>query len=115
VTVDRPSSLVVKLLVDRIDDVTANGVCGGTRSELAATLSHFPELGTKLELLGSRCNAVLTEDQVDALRTQVHPTSDLLASFVPPSAAHGSPDGVGGGGWKVVVVCVILVFSFVLM
>jgi hypothetical protein len=39
----------------------------GTRSALVATLLHFPELETKLELLGSWCDARLTEDLVDAL------------------------------------------------
>jgi hypothetical protein len=34
---------------------------------LAATLSHFPELGAKLELLQSGRSADLTEDQVDAI------------------------------------------------
>jgi hypothetical protein len=42
---------------------------------LATALSHFLELGTELELLGSVCNADLMEDQVDALWTQVCPTS----------------------------------------
>jgi hypothetical protein len=35
----------------------------GTRSALAAVVSHFPEV----ELLGSRCNVDLMEDQMDAL------------------------------------------------
>jgi hypothetical protein len=33
---------------------------------LVAALSHFPELDTELELLGSRRNGDLTKDQVDA-------------------------------------------------
>jgi hypothetical protein len=36
---------------------------------LAATLSHFLELGAELKLLGSRCNAGLTEDQTNTLLT----------------------------------------------
>jgi hypothetical protein len=72
------SSLVVELLEGRIDAAAANGVRWGTRLALAATLSHFLELGTELELLGSGCNAVLTKDQVDALWTQARNASDLL-------------------------------------
>jgi hypothetical protein len=34
---------------------------------LVATLTHFPELGAELKLLGSGHSADLTEDQVDAL------------------------------------------------
>jgi hypothetical protein len=55
-------SMVVELLEGRIDTATANGVHWGTRSTLVATLSHFPELKTKLELLGSGRNADLIED-----------------------------------------------------
>jgi hypothetical protein len=57
---------MVKLLEGRIDATVANGVHWGTQSALVAALSHFPELGPELELLGSGCNAGLTEDQVDA-------------------------------------------------
>jgi hypothetical protein len=95
--VDEPSSLVaslssvVELLEGYIDATPANGVRWGTWSVLAATLSHFSELG--LELLGSGRSADLTEDQVDALWTQVHPALDLLASHVPSSVACGPPDG----------------------
>jgi hypothetical protein len=63
-----------ELFKGRIDVVVANGVRWGTRSTLASALSHFLELGTELELLGSRCSTNLTENQVDALWTQVHPT-----------------------------------------
>jgi hypothetical protein len=86
-------SSVVELLEGYIDVTPANGVRWGTWSVLAATLSHFSELGLELELLGSGHSADLTEDQVDALWTQVHPASDLLASHVPPSVARGPPDG----------------------
>jgi hypothetical protein len=63
---DEPSSFVaslswmVELLQDRIDAAAANGVCWSTWSALAITLLHFLELGTELELLGSRRNADLT-------------------------------------------------------
>jgi hypothetical protein len=51
------------------------------------------ELGTELELLGPEHNVDLTEDQVDAPWTQARLTSNFLGSYVPPSAAHGSPTG----------------------
>jgi hypothetical protein len=57
--------------------------------------TQFSELETDLELLGSRRNADLMEDQVDALWTQVRPASDSLTSHVLPSVAHNTPDGVG--------------------
>jgi hypothetical protein len=59
--------MAVELLEGRIDAVIANGVYWGTRSTLVAALSHFSELKSELELLGSGCNADLTEDQADAL------------------------------------------------
>jgi hypothetical protein len=62
---------------------------------LAATLLHFSELGSELELLGFGRNANLMEDQVDAPWTQVCPALDLLASYVPPSATHSSPNDAG--------------------
>jgi hypothetical protein len=74
--VDRTCSLatalssVVELLGGHIDTATANGVHWCTRSALTVALSHFPELGTEHELLGSRRNADLMKDQVDALWTQ---------------------------------------------
>jgi hypothetical protein len=76
---DRPStlaaslSILVELLEGQIETATAtatataNGVCWGTQSALVATLSHFPELKTELELLWSKRNADLIEDQADAL------------------------------------------------
>jgi hypothetical protein len=62
-------SMVVELLEGRIHIATANRVCCRTRSMLVAILSHFPELKSELELLGSGRNADLTEDQVDAFWT----------------------------------------------
>jgi hypothetical protein len=62
---------------------------------LAAALSHFSELGTELELLGSRRNMNLMEDQVDAVWTQVHQAMDSLVRFIPSLVAHGSPDRAG--------------------
>jgi hypothetical protein len=81
------------LLERRVDTVATNGVHWGTRSALVATLSHFLKLGTEQELLGSGHNMDLTQGQVDALKIQERPASDLLASHVFPSVAHGSPDG----------------------
>jgi hypothetical protein len=67
----------------------------GTRTALVAALSHFLELKSELEMLGSRSNANLTEDQAYALWTWVRVASDSLASHVPPSVAHSPPDGMG--------------------
>jgi hypothetical protein len=58
--VDGPSSLaaslsmLAELLEGRIDFAATKGVRWGTRSVLVAALSHFPELKSELELLGSR-------------------------------------------------------------
>jgi hypothetical protein len=45
-------SPVIEMLEGHIDAAATNGVCWGTQSALATALSHFPELGTELELLG---------------------------------------------------------------
>jgi hypothetical protein len=60
-------SMVAELLEGRIDTMAANGVRWGTQSALVVALSHFPELKSELELLESRRNADLTDDQFDAL------------------------------------------------
>jgi hypothetical protein len=60
-------SMVAELLEGRIDITVANGVHQGTRSVLVAALSHFPELKSELDLLGSEWNADLIDDQEDAL------------------------------------------------
>jgi hypothetical protein len=49
-------SLVVELLEGYIDAAAANRVHWGTRPVLATALSHFSELGSELELLGSGHN-----------------------------------------------------------
>jgi hypothetical protein len=85
----------MELIADCIDARSANGVCYGTWSALAATLSPVSELGAEQELLGSRRNTDLTEDEVDALWAQACPASDSLVLYVPPSVAHNSPDGTG--------------------
>jgi hypothetical protein len=63
----------------------------GSRSTLVAVVSHFLELKFEVELLVSRRNAELTEDEADALWTRLHTASDSLASYVPSSVAHGPP------------------------
>jgi hypothetical protein len=88
-------SSMAELIEDHMDTVATNGVYWGTRSMLVATLSHFSEIGTELELLMSGRNMDLTEDLVDALWTQAHLASDLLASFILSSVARGSPNGTG--------------------
>jgi hypothetical protein len=92
--IDGPSSLSVslsimaELLEVQIDATTANRVRRGTRSLLVASLSHFLELKSELELLGFGRNADLIEDHADA-------ASDSLASLVPSSVARDPPDGTG--------------------
>jgi hypothetical protein len=68
-------------------------------------VSHFSELRSELELLGSGRNVGLTEDMADALFTLVRTTSDSLASYVPSSIVRGPPDSVGGV--VAVVACVV--------
>jgi hypothetical protein len=60
-------STVAELLEGQIDTVAANVVRWGSRSTLVATVSHFPELDTDLEVLGSGHSIGLTMDEVDAL------------------------------------------------
>jgi hypothetical protein len=84
-------SAVVELLEDRVNAVAANRVRWG----LVATLSHYLKLEAELELLGSRCNMALTEDQVDALWILARPALNLLESHVLPSVARNPPDGAG--------------------
>jgi hypothetical protein len=54
--------MVVELLKGGINTAATNGVRLETRSVLVATLSHFPEWNSELELLGSKRNADLIED-----------------------------------------------------
>jgi hypothetical protein len=51
---------------------------------LVTALLYFPELEAELEVLRSRCNMNLTEDQVDALWIRACLASDSLASHVLP-------------------------------
>jgi hypothetical protein len=88
-------SSTAQLIEDCVDITTANGVYWGTRSALAATLSHFLKMEGELELLGSRRNMDLTEDQADALWSHTCHASELLAVFIPPSVAHDSPHNMG--------------------
>jgi hypothetical protein len=57
----------MELLEGWIDASATNGVRWGSHSVLVATVSHFLELKTKLEVLGSGRNAELVEDEADAL------------------------------------------------
>jgi hypothetical protein len=45
--------MVAELLEGRIDTTVANGVRCGTQSTLVSALSHFLELKSELEILGS--------------------------------------------------------------
>jgi hypothetical protein len=53
----------------RISTTAANGVRWGACSVLVATVSHFPELKTNLDVLSSGHSAGLMEDEADALWT----------------------------------------------
>jgi hypothetical protein len=86
-------SAVVELLEDRIDATATNNVYWVSHFVLVTAMSHFLELKSELVLLGSRRNADLTEVEVDALWTQVHMASNSLASYVPSSVAHITPNG----------------------
>jgi hypothetical protein len=86
-------SAVVELLEDRIDATATNNVYWVSHFVLVTAMSHFLELKSELVLLGSRRNADLTEVEVDALWTQVHMASNSLASYVPSSVAHSTPNG----------------------
>jgi hypothetical protein len=57
----------MELIDGRVNTVIDNGFRWETQSALAAALSHFSELETELELLGSGCNMGLMKDEVDAL------------------------------------------------
>jgi hypothetical protein len=83
--------MAIELLEGQVKAAAANGVPWGTQSALVAALSYFPGQ----ELLRSRHNMDLTEDQEDALWAWVHVASDSLASHVPPSVARSPPDGTG--------------------
>jgi hypothetical protein len=65
-------------------------------------VSHFSELKTELEVLGSECIMDQIEDEVDALWTRMRTTSDSPASFIPSSVARNPPDGAGEYWWYLV-------------
>jgi hypothetical protein len=88
-------STVAELLEGRVYAAAANGVRWGSRSALVATVSHFLELKTELELLGSGRSVDLTEDEADTLRIQVRAASDSLASHVRSLVARNPPNVVG--------------------
>jgi hypothetical protein len=85
-------STAAELLEGRIDTVKANGVHWGSRSMLVATVSHFVELKTELDVLESGRSANLTEDKADALWIWVRAAIDSLASHVSSLVAHNPLD-----------------------
>jgi hypothetical protein len=68
---------------------------GGGRLVLTAVLSHFPELESKFELLGSGYNIDLTSDEMETLWTCTRQASESLSSRVPMLATRSPPDGAG--------------------
>jgi hypothetical protein len=81
-----------ELLKGWIDITAANSVCWGSHSVLVAIVSHFLELKTELEVLGSSRSADLIKNETDALWIQVRVASDSLASHVPSSVARNPLD-----------------------
>jgi hypothetical protein len=85
----RSSSLATSLaevageVENQINKAAANGVWWGTHSSLVAVLSHFPELDPRLELLGPRRDADLSDDRVDNHWPLVSAVLDSLALLVP--------------------------------
>jgi hypothetical protein len=88
-------SAVAELLGNRIDAAATNGIRWGSRFVMVAVVSHFPELDTDLEVLGSRCSMGLTSDEVDALWSHVRAATDSLTSHIPSSVARNPPDDAG--------------------
>jgi hypothetical protein len=88
-------SAITEQLEGRIDAAATNMVRWGSRSALLAVVSDFPELDADLEVLGSKCNAGQTEDEVNALWSQVRAAADSLASHVPSSVAGSPRDSMG--------------------
>jgi hypothetical protein len=74
---DGPSSLAAsvsraaELLEGRISAAAANGVHWRSRSTLAATVSHIPELKTELDVLRFGHSVDLIEDEADVLWIRV--------------------------------------------
>jgi hypothetical protein len=62
----------------RINAAATNGVWWGTRSVLVTALSHFPKLESELEMLGSRQDTNLSDNEVGALWPLVSMASDSL-------------------------------------
>jgi hypothetical protein len=56
-------SVAAELLKGRIDAAAANGVRWGSYSPLVATMPHFSELKTELEVLGFRRGVDLIEEE----------------------------------------------------
>jgi hypothetical protein len=87
-------AMVAEEVENRVNTTAANGVRWGTRFALVVILSHFHELKSELELIGSGRDANLSDDQVDALWPLVSVALDSLASLVPSSLAHEPPNDV---------------------
>jgi hypothetical protein len=86
---------VAELLEGQIDVASANRVRWGSHSTLVAAVSHFLELKTELEVLGSGHSVDLIEDEADAMWIRMRVASNSLASHVPSSVVYNSPDGAG--------------------
>jgi hypothetical protein len=99
---DGPSSLatslstVAKEVESQINTTAANGVRWGTQSMLVTASSHFPELKSDLELLGSGRNTDLHDEQADVFWPLVSMASDSLSSLVTSLFARDPLDNTEG-------------------
>jgi hypothetical protein len=67
----------------------------GSHSTFVAALSHYKELDANLDVLGSRCNTGLKEDEVDTLWPRVCVAADSLTSHVYSLVARNPPNSTG--------------------
>jgi hypothetical protein len=88
-------STVMEQLEGRIDATVDIGVHCGSRPMLVAAVSHFTKLDADLEVLGSGPNMRLTEDEVNALWSQLCVAVDSLVLHVAFSVACNPPDSMG--------------------
>jgi hypothetical protein len=70
-----PSTVLIEV---HVDAVAINRVHWGAWLALTTILSHFPELGSELELLGSEYNADLMKDEMEAFWTRTSWASESL-------------------------------------
>jgi hypothetical protein len=75
-------------VLHHVNAAAINGVHYGARLVMPSVLLHFPELDSKLVLLGPGYNVDLMKDEMEAFWTRTLRASKSLSSRVPSSAAH---------------------------